>query len=373
MRTLPLVLVALAACAATGNPERSRLAPVTSTPPAATNAGEPASTPNTPPANAANGTTPTPAANAPAAAPQPRKPEPVASNPQPSNPPAAQPQPQAAPAATPQDSQSALLLGHVGDRALDSVTFLRKLWVADNRLARRVVEQMVFAELATLEADRLGIKLVEAAVEAELKRAANELERKLESKGSKLTLREHIDQVIGVEPELYLADLRDETIVQMLAERCVRSYMLETDRCDVVITEVRSAEARDAFESGLALGKGFDELALAHGFGDEETTHVTRMQIARSESQELPRIVFATPQGKVGGPLEQNGRWLFFIPEKRTEGRPGTWAELREDVEKSLVAEPVGDMEFLQWRSAMVRRYRVQLEPFFDLVERKQR
>lgn len=364
MRTLPLVLVALAACAATDNPERSRLAPVTSTPPAATDANEPASQPSTEPKAPVK---------APVVTPEPRKPEPApaTSNPQPANPPAAKSQPP--PAATPQDSQSALLLGNVGDRALDSVTFLRKLWVADNRLARRVVEQMVFAELATLESDRLGIRLVEAGVEAELKRATNELERKLESKGSKLTLREHIDQVIGVEPELYLADLRDETIVQMLAERCVRAYMLETDRCDVVITEVRSAEARDAFESGLALGKSFDELALAHGFGDEETTHVTRMQIARSESQELPRVVFATPQGKVGGPLEQNGRWLFFVPQTRTEGRPGTWAELREDVEKSLMAQPVGDMEFLQWRSAMVRRYRVELEPFFDLVERKQR
>lgn len=366
MRTLPLVLVALAACAATGNPERSRLAPVTSTPPAASDASEPTSQP---------ASEPKAPAKAPVVTPEPRKPEPAPLAPQPE---AAKPQPeptrpQPPPAATPQDSQSALLLGHVGDRALDSVTFLRKLWVADNRLARRVVEQMVFAELATLEADRLGIKLVEAAVEAELTRAQNELARKLESKGSKLTLREHIDQVIGVEPELYLADLRDETIVQMLAERCVRAYMLETDRCDVVITEVRSAEARDAFESGLALGKGFDELALAHGFGDEETTHVTRMQIARSESQELPRLVFATPQGKVGGPLEQNGRWLFFVAQKRVEGRPGTWAELREDVEKSLVAEPVGDMEFLQWRSAMVRRYRVELEPFFELVERKKR
>ena len=369
MRTLTLLLVVLAACAATGNPERSRLAPITTTPaPAAT---EPeASATSTPPASAS--------AKEPVAAPPSRQPDPapapVVAQPQPV---VAQPRPkeppQETPAAGPRDTQSALLLGHVGDRALDSVTFLRKLWVADNRLARRVVEQMVFAELATLEADRLGIKLVEAAVEAELKRAASELERKLESKGSKLTLREHIDQVIGVEPELYLADLRDETIVQMLAERCVRAFMLETDRCDVVLTEVRTAEARDAFESGLALGKPFAELALAHGFGDEETTHVTRMQIARSESQELPRLVFATSQGKVGGPLEQNGRWLFFVPEKRVEGRPGTWAELREDVEKSLVAEPVGDMEFLQWRAAMVRRYRVELEPFFELVERKRR
>ena len=50
-----------------------------------------------------------------------------------------------------------------------------------------------------------------------------ELERKLVDRQSKLTLREHIDQVIGIEPELYLADLRDEAILQMLAERCVRA------------------------------------------------------------------------------------------------------------------------------------------------------
>jgi hypothetical protein len=75
--------------------------------------------------------------------------------------------------------------------------------------------------------------------------------------------------------------------------------------------------------------------------------------------------------GTVGGPLEQAGRWLLFVPEARIEGRTGTWVELRDEVEQSLAAEPVGEMEFVQWRAAMVRRYRVDLGPFFAEVERQ--
>lgn len=336
MRTQALAALLLASCAATRNPERAQLTP--------------APLPVPPPAVEASSPQPTPAAEP--------TPAPVAVAP-------------TAPSAPAAPSPADFELGRVGDEPLGARDFLRKMWIADNRLARRVVEQLVFSRLTQLESSRLGIRMIELAVDAEVLRAMGELERKLVDRQSKLTLREHIDQVLGIEPELYLADLRDEAIIQMLAERCVRAWMVENDRCDVRLTELRSPEALAAAQADLNAGKSFAEVAKAHGHGDDEVTRTTRLRIARSESQELSRAVFALPVGTVGGPLEQAGRWLLFVPEARIEGRTGTWVELRDEVEQSLAAEPVGEMEFVQWRAAMVRRYRVDLAPFFAEVERE--
>lgn len=340
MRAPLLLTLLLGACAATRNPERSKLQPAPVPAPAPAQA-EPAS-----PAAV------TPPVAAPVVAPAPTPVAPVEATVAPVR-------------------EAAFELGRVGDEPLTSRDFLRKLWIADNRLARRVVEQLVFSRLTQLESTRLGIRLVESAVDAEVLRAMGELERKLVDRQSKLTLREHIDQVIGIEPELYLADLRDEAILQMLAERCVRAWAVENDRCDVRVTELRSPEALAAAQADLNAGKTFAEVAKAHGSGDDAVSATTLLRITRSESQDLSRAVFATAVGTVGGPLEQGGRWLLFVPEARLEGREGTWVELREEVERSLATEPVGELEFVQWRAAMVRRYRVDLQPFFQEVERK--
>ena len=286
MRAPLLLTLLLGACAATRNPERSKLQPAPVPAPASVSA-EPA--PSTTPAPAATATPPVPAPVAPVEA-------------------------TVAPA-----RESDFELGRVGDEPLTSRDFLRKLWIADNRLARRVVEQLVFSRLTQLESTRLGIRLVESAVDGEVLRAMGELERKLVDRQSKLTLREHIDQVIGIEPELYLADLRDEAILQMLAERCVRAWVLENDRCDVRVTELRSPEALAAAQADLNAGKTFAEVAKAHGSGDDEVTGTTVLRITRAESQDLARAVFATAVGTVGGPLEQGGRWLLFVPEARHE------------------------------------------------------
>jgi hypothetical protein len=205
-RPVALVALALASCTATSNPDRARLAPIEHTvPPAQSEA-------------------PVAAASEPAAAPAPTEPK-------------AQPKAQSDAAAKAQKEPAAkppvveaLTLGRIGDQPIDAREFLRKLWVDDNPEARKILEQLVFSRLATLEADRLGVRLTDAAVDADYAKAIALFEKKLVERGSTLTLDEHIDRNLEVDPKLYRANLRHETIVQMLAERCVRSWMLESDR-----------------------------------------------------------------------------------------------------------------------------------------------
>jgi hypothetical protein len=326
---------ALAACAAASNPDRGELEPLQATP-------EPA--PAKPPAQA-------PAVEPAASA----RPDPVA----------------AEPGAKAQESAPApsLVLGRIAGEPVGGAEFLRRLWLDDNAQARRILEQIVFSRLAQLESDRLGIRLHETAVDAALERALQALEKTLADKGSKLTLDQHVQRNLELDPALYRANLRSETIVQMLAERCVRAWLAENERCTIRLTEIRDAQGADLARKELEAGKSFDEVARAHGFGEDEAQRVTAMTVVRSESQELSRLVFATPVGGVGGPHEQNGRWLVFTVVERLPGREGGWSALRTEVEEGLDRAPVSNLEFFQWHAAMVRRYQVEFGPFYEMVE----
>ena len=96
----------------------------------------------------------------------------------------------------------------------------------------------------------------------------------------------------------------------------------------------------------------------------------TVMTVVRSESSELARLAFSTEVGEVGGPLVQGGRFLLVRPEKRLEPVEGSWAEVAAAVEASLREQPIDSdrLEYAQWRTAMIRRYPIDLSPFLDLV-----
>jgi hypothetical protein len=335
-------LAALAACSATDNPDRSALEPLERAPEAvAASVGS---------------------AQGAGAPPSPVKPE---SGPTQSAEPA-RPAPAAGAA-----SLATASLGSVGDRQVLVADYLRKLWIENRSIAAKVFEQLLFAHVTRLEADRLGIVLRDEAVEAELADTVKRMEERLSEGGKTTTLDQYAERTLRIDPKLFRANLRDEKIVQMLAERCVRTWLLENDQRKVRITEIRDPQALETARAELAAGKTFEEVAVAHGMGDDEAAHVTPVNVARAESSTLNKLVFATPLGTVGGPLEQSGRWLLFVVDEELPGREGGWAALREDVERGIAGEPVSDHEFVQWRAAMERRYAVDDRPFAEAVEGK--
>lgn len=331
----------LGACGATGNPDRAELAPLERNPPA-------------PPAAAA------------------RVEETEASKDQAADKVPSGKAPAEAATVSPRDLSKAEL-GRVGDRAVLASEYLHKLWIENRNLASKVLEQILFAHVAELEADRLGIRLRDAAVEAAYQDAVRQIEERLDKEKKGLTIDQYAERTLKIDPKDYRANLRDETIVQMLAERCVRAWLLESDRRKVRLTEIREAAKLESARGDLAAGKGFDEIALLHGLGDDEATKSTRMTVARAENNELAKLVFATPIGTVGGPYEQSGRWLLFVVDEELEGREGGWAELQAEVERGIDSEPVSNLEFLQWRAAMERRYPVDVGPFSEAVEGRRR
>ncbi|MCC7012541.1 MAG: hypothetical protein IT454_08275 [Planctomycetes bacterium] len=347
----------LAACSATSNPDRSELRPVVAAPPVTespTPSGAAAPPKSEPGAAPESGTDV--AARATVQAP---KPAPAPS--------------ESAPAPSQDDPPRLRALGSVGGRAITAEDLVARMWVSDSRRVRDALEQIVFADLATLEADRLALRIDPKDVDAAFERALSAIKKKHEESGSKLSFDEYIERVLELTPERYYGELRVETVVQMLAERAVRVWGLENESADVRVTELRDAAALELAKADIGAGKSFDELAQAHGRGDDPEHKSTAMTIVRAEAHELSRVVFATPVGSIAGPIEQNGRWLFIAVDRVRAGREGSWAELGPEIERELAARPVTNLEFMQWHAAMRRRYRVELAPFFDFVDPRRR
>jgi len=248
------------------------------------------------------------------------------------------------------------IVGIVGDRAIELPTFLARMWMRENQAVRDVLENIVIARLAMLEADRLAVGLMPAEVDAILEEAYAAMRARLEEAGSTLTVEEHIRRNLEMDPEFYHTHLRDDAIVQLLLQRCVRAWALENGRVKVELLDL-DEEGAQAFRDG----SNFDLLALENGGAEQ-------LQLVRSERNELSRLAFATAVGEVGGPLVRGGSFLLLRVVERIDGVEGDWSEVGESVLASLEASPVEEREFIQWRSAMIPRYKVNLAPFADLV-----
>ena len=384
-RASVVLSLALAGCSATSNPDRSELRPaerVVATPrPAAKSAEVPAGAQDVaatnpqvaPTSNAAASPssggaaeTSTQAGAAPAAS---TPTAPAASGAAATN--QAANAPKSAPSQDPAAETLAPVLGRVGGEPLHYAEFLRRMWLSDANAARDVIEQMVFARMVLFEADRLAVQLDPKLVDSALAKAIAAVEKRLADKGSKLSFDEHVRRNFEVEPALYRASMRNDAIVSLLAERCVRAWELESGLCRVRIAEFSERAKLDLALSELGAGKSFEAVAAVHGDGEDEKAGYTRVTIVRSESQELARIAFATAVGDIGGPVQQGAVWLLLKVDSREEGRDVRWPGDAAAVEGSLERDPLGNVEYVQWRAAMTRRYQLDLGPFLELVAGK--
>lgn len=258
-------------------------------------------------------------------------------------------------------------VGAVGGEAITVEDFLSRLWMRDSGRTREVLEQIVFERLTLLEAERLGLAVAPEAVEEVLADAYASMGAKLAEAGSKLSVTEHIRQVLEMDPAFYEGHLRSDAIVQLLAERCVRAWALESERAIVDVLEVADEDGLDAVSAGLAADVPFEELAAEYG-SKREPGGLARISLVRAESHALARLAFATAPGQIGGPLVQGPGYLLLRVQEHRKPQPFQPGSAQQRLEASLLDTPVDNLEFVQWRAAMVRRYPVDLAPFFDLV-----
>jgi hypothetical protein len=82
----------------------------------------------------------------------------------------------------------------------------------------------------------------------------------------------------------------------------------------------------------------------------------------------IASVAFATDVGKVGGPISEQGKFLFVKVDKRGLPVEGLWDKLGPQVEASLGEQGVDELELEQWRRAMRDRYEIDLSPFLKMA-----
>jgi hypothetical protein len=277
----------------------------------------------------------------------------------------------AAEPAAPTPATEGLPIGMVGGEAIDASALLERLWMRDSQTARELFEFLVMSRISLFEADRLGVRLDPALVDVKVQTTLAAVTERLRKNGSRLTLDQHVQRELEISRESYDRKVRADAVMQLLTERCVRAWYLESPRVELQLMELASEEALKAAQSALAAGQSFEEVAAAHGMAEDAAQGGMRVTMVRSEESDLARLAFVTPLGEVGGPIVREQHFLLVKPVKRPPVVEGRWSEVGPAVEASLAETALDSdkMEFVQWRAAMVRRYPIDLAPFLDLVE----
>jgi hypothetical protein len=281
------------------------------------------------------------------------------------SPTAAQATPAAAKAADGPDLSIAMVAGE----PIDVRSFLARTWIRSSDVSREILDRLVVERLALLEAERQDIAVSQTRVDERLEVAWKALGDSLVRQGRGVSIAEHLRRELGVDTEYYRRQLRREAIAQLIAERVVRSWASSRERCEIVLVELDNQAALDAFSAGLAAGRDYDSLAKELHRYREKEPNGARIKLIRNDNTELSRVAFTTSAGQVAGPLKvEEGRFLMLRVERAVPAIVGEWKDIGTAIEESLTADPVDDLEFVQWRAEMVKSYSVDLDPFFRLI-----
>lgn len=259
-----------------------------------------------------------------------------------------------------------VVLASVAGDPIGVEEFLAHLLHRESRLVYDTLDRLVTARLALLEAGRLGVKLDPALVDVRLAEDKNRMEDLLAKGGHAID--QYLVEQLGLDPTRYFELMRDELVQQLLTERVMRAWTLGQERTEVRVIVTTNREDMQAVQERLAAGEDFAVLAGEVSVDPSAQAGGRLPPVIRSELSPLSRLAFETELGALGGPIEQDEHWVLILSEARPTPLLGSWDEVGPVVEDDLVAKPVADAEYWQWRAAMTRRYQIDLAPLLELA-----
>ena len=236
----------------------------------------------------------------------------------------------------------------------------RELWM--------VLDKLVAARLAMLEAERLGIRLSPEAVEQRFAAERAKLEKEVARSGKQPDVEKFIERELGFEPARYLERIRRATVRQMLAERAVRAASLASESVALRLIVVASDEQKGKVEAALASGRPFADVARELSVDDSKKSGGLVPFVVRDPRSPLAQLAFQTPVGEVAGPMPVSDHQFWIRVEEKRAPQEGNWAAVEGPVEASLAAAPVENAEFVHWRLTMEGRYPIDLGPLWSLI-----
>ncbi len=259
------------------------------------------------------------------------------------------------------------IVARVGGRTIPLRELFLHVLQQNPRETRAALEQLVDAYLVQAEGERLGISVPPARVEALYLETLEGLRQNVERSFPGKTIEEWISGRLGLAPEFYLGQARQDVVRHLLAERAVRSFTLANERA--IVRAVVTADRARAEEALARAEAGEDFADLARELSEDPSGERGGLlpPILRSGSS-LSRLAFGTGAGRIGGPLREQDSWLVMRVESIDPPVRGRWDAVAELVEGSLAERAVQDAEYWQWRVEMLERYEVDLGPYLALT-----
>lgn len=228
------------------------------------------------------------------------------------------------------------------------------------------LDHLVLTRLVSAEAARLGVEIAPELQKSTYEAAVAETEKEIQKRRPGVTLDAWVDQVLGLDPLSYREQMRADALNQLLAERVTRAFLLQSEHAVVRVIVVKSEGDVRAVQDALAKGEAFEDVAKRLSVDGSAKEGGRVPPVVRSDTA-MSKLAFETPVGQVSEPRYNQGAWLLAKVEARPEPIQGTWRELAPRVEADLKARGIEELEFSQWRSAMLRRYQVDITPFLKL------
>lgn len=280
---------------------------------------------------------------------------------------AASPQSSAAPASS---SSSAAggpsLIGSVGGQPI-TVADLLGLWMQRDSLELfRQVKHLIANRMVELEAVRLGIGPDPELAERRYKESVEDIEKTISKQRPGVKLYDFVSRVLGLDPLRYRERLRADAAQGVLAERCVRAFLLENEHAQLRMIAVQSEDLLHKVQAALAAGTDFAEVAKEFSV-DPSSKQGGRMAGVVKADSLMGRLAFQTGVGEVSKPEYAQGVWLLIKVEARPAPLPADWKVLGPAVAQSLAEWSIDDVEYKQWEAAMEERYRIDLKPLMNL------
>ena len=269
--------------------------------------------------------------------------------------------------ATAPQEHTDIAIGHAAGQQLLVSELLARWLHREAPKVRTYLEELVLEKLIAVEATRLGVTIDPARIETEVQKAFASIQGEIDRGQSGMTLDEFVKRRFGLDPERYRERVREERRLDLLAERCVRAWLLASERCDVRVIVVAERERIEEVQSELRKGGDFADLAMRYSEEASGENGGVIPPVVRSHTA-LARLAFSTPVGEVGGPVQEGGSFMLLKVDGRPEPERGRWSSVRQAVEASLAGRDIQDPEYWQWKAAMIERYEVDTSAFLSLV-----
>lgn len=265
------------------------------------------------------------------------------------------------------DPSRPLVVARVAGTDIDVRELLSQWLFHDSPGVHETLGELILARFSFAEAARLGMRIPDSELDLAYERGLEALAAEIDRVSPGIAVDAYIERSRGLDPETFRARLKEQTSRALIAERVVRAWLLATDHVIARAIVTDSAAEMTRVEELLAQGADFETVAAEKSVDPSRARGGLLPPITRGEHR-LSRLAFVTRVGDLGGPIEEQGRFMLIRVEERPRPVDGNWAEVGAAVERSLDRRPVDPMEWLQWEEAMYARYGVDTQPFLDLV-----